>query len=181
MLLAAPVFGRPEAAAAGKLWICASGEVADKARAKPIFDAIAQGVHDFGTDVAAANVVKLAGNFLLTAAIEAMAEAGALAEKNGIPRAALLNMLTGTLFNCPIYTNYARRIIDADFDNVGFSVPLILKDMRLARDTAVASRAPMPTLDLLITRYLALLANGNEKLDATAIALGAAQDAGLKW
>jgi 3-hydroxyisobutyrate dehydrogenase-like beta-hydroxyacid dehydrogenase len=180
-LLAAPVFGRPESAAARKLWICASGRASDKERAKPIFDAISQGVFDFGESVGAGNVVKLAGNFLLTAAIEAMAEASALAEKNGIPRAELLNMLTSTLFNCPIYTGYGKRVIDADYDKVGFSVPLILKDMHLVQQTAALSRAPMPMVNLLCDRYISLIARGKEKLDASAIALGAAEDAGLKW
>ena len=180
-LLAAPVFGRPEAAAARKLWICASGRAADKQRAKPIFDLISQGVFDFGESIGAGNVVKLAGNFLLTAAIEAMAEASALAEKNGIPRADLLNMFTTTLFNCPIYVNYAKRIVDADFEKAGFSIPLILKDMHLVQQTATTARAPMPILNLLCDRYLTMLANGEEKLDASGIALGAARDAGLKW
>ncbi|HET6250909.1 MAG TPA: NAD(P)-dependent oxidoreductase [Tepidisphaeraceae bacterium] len=180
-LLGAPVFGRPEAAAARKLWICASGSAADKARAKGVFDAIGQRVFDFGEDVGAGNVVKLAGNFLLTAAIEAMAEASALAEKNGIPRAAMLNMFTTTLFNCPIYVNYSKRIIAADFEKAGFNIPLILKDMHLVQQTATAAQVPMPTLNLLCDRYLKMLANGEGKLDASAIALGAARDAGLQW
>jgi 3-hydroxyisobutyrate dehydrogenase-like beta-hydroxyacid dehydrogenase len=179
--LAAPVFGRPEAAAARKLCICNSGPADAKARAKPIFDVISQGIFDFGEDVGAANVVKLAGNFLLTAAIEAMAEASALAEKNGIRRADLLNMFTSTLFNCPIYLNYGKRLIDADFENAGFTIPLILKDMRLVQQTAFQTQSPMPMVNLFCDRYLALLAKGKGNLDASALALGAAEDAGLKW
>jgi 3-hydroxyisobutyrate dehydrogenase-like beta-hydroxyacid dehydrogenase len=179
--VAAPVFGRPEAAAAKKLWICTSGPAKAKAHVRPVLDALGQGVYDFGEDVGAANVVKLAGNFLLTAAIEAMAEAAALAEKNNIPRAALLNMLTQTLFNCPIYNNYAQRIIAADFDNVGFSAKLALKDMRLALDTATASDTPMPILSLLRDRFLTALANNQGHLDASSLALRPATDAGLTW
>jgi 3-hydroxyisobutyrate dehydrogenase-like beta-hydroxyacid dehydrogenase len=177
----APVFGRPEAAAARGLWICAGGRAEDKQRAKVVFDAVGKGVYDFGEDVGAGNVVKLAGNFLLTAAIEAMAEASALAEKNGIPRADLLNFFTATLFNCPVYNNYSKRLIAADFDKAGFNIPLILKDMTLVQQTARGSQTPMPTLNLLIDRYLTLMARGEGKLDASAIALGAARDAGLKW
>jgi 3-hydroxyisobutyrate dehydrogenase-like beta-hydroxyacid dehydrogenase len=110
-----------------------------------------------------------------------MAEVAALAEKNGIPRAAMLNMLTSTLFNCQIYNGYAKRMIDADFDKVGFPVPLALKDMKLVQDTAAATRVPMPVLSLLCDRYISQIAKGREKLDASAIALGAADDAGLKW
>jgi 3-hydroxyisobutyrate dehydrogenase-like beta-hydroxyacid dehydrogenase len=179
--VSAPVFGRPEAAAAKRLWICTSGAAASKEAAKPVFDTIGQGVFDFGEEVGAANVVKLAGNFLLTAAIEAMAEASAMAEKNGVPRADLLNMLTATIFNCPIYVNYGKGIINAQFEPAGFSIPLILKDMHLVQKTASDARAPMPILNLLIDRYLTLLAKGLDRYDAAALALGAAEDAGLQW
>ena len=131
-IVAAPVFGRPEAAAAKKLWLCVSGNATAKDRVRPILEAMGQGIFDFGEKVSAANVVKLAGNFMLTAAIEAMAEAAVLAEKHGIPRAKLLDMLTQTLFNCPIYNNYSKRIIDADFEKAGFKAELAFKDMRLA-------------------------------------------------
>jgi len=179
--IAAPVFGRPEAATAAKLWICVSGDAAAKQRVRPAFDAMGQGVFDFGESIGAANVVKLAGNFLLTAAVEAMAEASALGEKHGIPRATLLNFFTSTLFGSPIYNNYAKRLVDADFDKVGFKAELALKDMRLTRETAVAGRVPMPTLDLLCQRYLTAMANGRGELDATVIAGEVARQAGLEW
>ena len=180
-VVAAPVFGRPEAATAKKLWICTSGSAAPKEAVKPVFDTIAQGVFDFGEEVGAANVVKLAGNFLLTAAIEAMAEASAMVEKNGVPRADLLNMLTSTIFNCPIYVNYGKGIINAQFEPAGFSIPLILKDMHLVQKTASDARVPMPMLNLLIDRYLTMLAKGLDRYDAVGLALGAAEDAGLRW
>jgi 3-hydroxyisobutyrate dehydrogenase-like beta-hydroxyacid dehydrogenase len=179
--VAAPVFGRPEAAAAKKLWICASGAAAAKEAVKPIFDAVGQGVFDFGEEVGAANVVKLAGNFLITAAVEAMAEASAMAEKNGVSRADLLNMLSSTLFNCPVYLNYGKGIVNSQFEPAGFAIPLILKDMHLVQKTAADARAPMPIVNLLVDRYLTMLAKGLDRYDAVALCLGAAEDAGLKW
>ena len=179
--VAAPVFGRPEAAAAKKLWICTSGAAASKEAVKPIFDAIGQGVFDFGEEVGAANIVKLAGNFLITAAVEAMAEASAMAEKNGVARADLLNMLSSTIFNCPIYANYGKGIIHSQFEPAGFAIPLILKDMHLVQKTASDARAPMPIVNLLIDRYLTLLAKGLDRYDAVALAQGVAADAGLEW
>jgi len=179
--VAAPVFGRPEAAAARRLWVCTSGPSEAKQRARPVFDAIGQGVFDFGEAPGAANVVKLAGNFLLTAAIECMAEACAMGEKNGVPREALLGFFTQTLFDCPIYNNYARRLVDADYGNVGFALPLALKDMALAQQTATAGRVPMPVLSLLRDRFVASLAKGRGNLDAAAVALEAAEDAGISW
>jgi 3-hydroxyisobutyrate dehydrogenase-like beta-hydroxyacid dehydrogenase len=180
-IVAAPVFGRPEAAAARKLWICVSGNPAARQRVRPVLEAMGQGIFDFGEKVSAANIVKLAGNFLLTAAIEAMAEASALVEKHGIPRAELLNMLTQTLFNSPVYNNYSKRIIDADFQNVGFKAELAFKDMRLAWQTAADARAPMPILGVLCEQYLATIAQGDGGLDASALATAAARNAGLKW
>ena len=100
--LAAPVFGRPEAAAARKLWICISGPTAAKQTVQPVLEALSQGVHDFGEEADAANVVKLAGNFLILSAIEALAEAFALGEKNHVDRGALANFFGQTIFACPI-------------------------------------------------------------------------------
>ncbi len=179
--VAAPVFGRPAAAAAAKLWVCTSGPAAAKERARPIFDAVGQGVHDFGETVGAANVVKLAGNFLLTSAVEAMAEASAFAEKSGIPRAALLNMLIPSLFNCPIYVNYGKMVMEANYDQVGFPPSLLLKDVRLVLQTAEETRTPLPLAGLLRDRLLMTLAKGRDNLDSAAFALGAAEDAGLTW
>ena len=110
-----------------------------------------------------------------------MAEASALAEKNGVPRESLLKFFTSTLFNCPIYNNYAGRIISADFEKAGFPVKLALKDMLLARQAGVATSTPMPYLDILCARYLTAIANGRGEIDASGLALGAANDAGLKW
>ena len=180
--LAAPVFGRPEAAAARKLWICTSGpDEAVKARVRPILDAMGQGVYDFGPGVGASNVIKLAGNFMITALVEVMAEGSAMAEKNRIPRAAFLEFFGQTIFNSPVFNNYAKRLIAADYDKVGFTGQLALKDMRLGLQTAETSGTPMPVLSLLRDRYLAAIANGEGQLDASAIALRAAEDAGLRW
>jgi len=175
-------FKKPEAAAAKKLWICTSGpDEAAKARVRPILDAMGQGVYDFGPSVGASNVIKLAGNFMITALVEIMAEGSALAEKNRIPRAAFLDFFGETLFNSPVFNNYAKRLIAADFDKVGFTGQLALKDMRLGLETAAASATPMPVLSLLRDRFLAAIATGEGQLDASAIALRAAEDAGLRW
>jgi 3-hydroxyisobutyrate dehydrogenase-like beta-hydroxyacid dehydrogenase len=180
-VVAAPVFGRPDAAAAKKLWICTSGLEEAKRRVRPILDAMGQGVFDFGQSVGAANVVKLMGNFMIMASIEAMSEAASIGEKHGIPRQAMLSMFTSTLFNCPIYNLYGKKMIEADFEKVGFRMELALKDMRLARDTAVAGRSPAPTIDLIIGRYLTALASGRGGLDASSLGAEVARSAGLVW
>jgi 3-hydroxyisobutyrate dehydrogenase-like beta-hydroxyacid dehydrogenase len=177
--LAAPVFGRPEAAAARKLWVCTSGAASAKSRAQPLLDAMSQGVHDFGEDVGAANVVKLSGNFMLFAAIESMAEAQALAEKNGVDRAAVASFFAATLFNCPVYSGYGSRIATSAFEPAGFNLALALKDANLVRDVAEQSHVTMPLADLVHARLLTSVAKGRSHLDVAGIALVTAEDAGL--
>ena len=178
--VAAPVFGRPDAAAAGKLWIAMAGPAAARERAKAVVDAFSQGVYEFGEEPAAANVAKLAGNFLIGAALEAMAEAFALGEKNGLDRTALATLFGDTLFNCPIYRGYGAMIADERYEPAGFRVDLGLKDVRLALAAADASAVPMPLAGLLHDRLLGLLARGHAGLDWSAIGLGVSRQAGLR-
>src|SRR5438552_5515806 len=97
--LAAPVLGRPDAAAAARLWIFLSGRPEARERVRSVLQVLGQGVFDLGEDPGAANVVKLACNFLLASAMEAMAEAFALGEKNGIQRSLMADLLVQTLFD----------------------------------------------------------------------------------
>ncbi len=177
--VACPVFGRPDAVAARKIWICLSGNSAAKERVKPILEKLGQGVFDFGEMVSAANVVKLTGNFMIMSAIEAMAEAFTLAEKNGIDRSQIAELFGQTIFACPIYQNYGRMIAKQQYEPAGFKLSLGLKDMTLALQTARSSQAPMPLASLLHDRLLASTAQGRGEMDWTALALKASEDAGL--
>src|SRR6185437_15821389 len=177
--VAAPVFGRPEAAAARKLWICLSGSAMAKQRVRPILDSIGQGSFDFGEEPATAHIVKLIGNFLLASAIEGLAEALVLAEKNGIDRHKLTGILTGTLFACPAYQIYGRAIAQQRFRPAGFTVELGLKDIDLVLRTAADSTTPLPLAGLLHDRFLAAVAKGRGELDWSAVWLESAENAGL--
>lgn len=178
--IAAPVFGRPEAAAAKWLWICLSGPAQARVAVRPLLDAMGQGVFDFGDDPGAANVVKVSGNFLIAAALEAIGEALAMVEKSGVDRVAAIEMLSKTLFACPVYQGYGAAIAHQRFTPPGFRLPLGLKDVELALRTAAEVKAPMPTASLLRDRFLSALAKGRAELDWSAVALGASDDAGLK-
>lgn len=177
--VAAPVFGRPEAAAARKLWVCTSGHAEAKTRVRPLLEAIGQGIFDFGEEVGAANVVKLCGNFMIASAIETISESLALAEKNGIDKNAVAELFGKTLFACPVYQGYGKSIAAEKFHPAGFRLALGFKDVSLALRTATASSVPLPIGSLLHDRYLAAIAKGRSDLDWTAIALGVAEDAGL--
>ncbi len=179
-LLAAPVFGRPEAAAARRLWICVSGPRDAKKAARPLFDAMGQGVFDFGEEPDAANVAKISGNFLIAAAMEAMGEAFAMAEKCGVDRAAVATMLGQTLFACPVYQHYGSAVAMRRHTPAGFRLPLGLKDVELVLRTARETATPMPTASLLRDRFMHAIAMGREDQDWSAVALGAREDAGLK-
>jgi 3-hydroxyisobutyrate dehydrogenase-like beta-hydroxyacid dehydrogenase len=175
----APVFGRPAAAAAKMLWIVSSGPGATKQRVQPIFNAIGQGVFDFGKDAGAANVVKLCGNFMLAAAIEALSEGLTFAQVNGLDRKAVAEMFGKTIFACPVYQNYGRQIAEEKFDTAGFRLALGLKDINLAIQAAASNSMPLPLASMLRDRWLASVAKGRGDLDWTAIALNVAEDAGL--
>ena len=178
--LAAPVFGRPDAAAARKLWICLSGNGAAKERVLPLLNVLGQKVFDFGEQVSAANVVKLSGNFLIISAIEAMAEAFTLAEKNGIDRNQVAELFGQTLFACPIYQNYGRMIAQEQYEPAGFKLALGLKDVELALQTAKESQMPMPFASLVRDRLISSIAKGRGDIDWTGLALGVSEEAGIK-
>jgi 3-hydroxyisobutyrate dehydrogenase-like beta-hydroxyacid dehydrogenase len=176
--VAAPVFGRPDAAAAGQLWIVISGAAEPKAKARAVLEALGQGVHDFGEDPVAAHVVKLAGNFLIAAATEAMAEAYTLGEKCGLDRVQLAEFFGASLFPSRIYQHYGRLIAEHRYEPPGFKLKLGLKDMRLVLGAADAHAMPMPLASLLHDRLLALAAQGHGEIDWTGIGLAVAKDAG---
>jgi len=178
--VAAPVFGRPEAAAAKKLWICTAGAPAAKSRIQPLLEALGQRIYDFGDNPAAAHVVKLAGNFMIVAALEAMAEAFTLVEKNGIDRTRFASLMTETLFGGVIYQNYSRVIAAQTYESRGFKLSLGKKDIDLVLQTANESRMSMPLASLLHDRLMTGLARARGDMDWTALALGVSEDAGLK-
>src|SRR6266516_2165513 len=177
--VAAPVFGRPEAAEAKQLWIVAAGPAPAIERCRPLLDAVGQGVIVAGDDPGRANVIKLAGNFLLAAAIEAMGEAFALVRKYDVAPADLLEIVNGRLFRSPIYENYGKLIADERYEPAGFKLRYGLKDVRLALGAAEDVAAPMPLASLIRDRYLSAVARGWGDIDWAGLARIAAADAGL--
>jgi 3-hydroxyisobutyrate dehydrogenase-like beta-hydroxyacid dehydrogenase len=176
--LSAPVFGRPDAAAAGKLFVVAAGPAQDIEAAAPVFEAVGQRTFSMGERPGAANLAKLSGNFLIMSVIESLGEALALVDKGGIDRGEYLEMLTSTLFSAPIYKTYGSLIIEGSFQPPGFAAPLGKKDIGLVLEAAEALQVPLPLASLVRDRFLALLAHGGEALDWSAIGGLAARDAG---
>ena len=176
--IAAPVFGRPDMAASGKLFIIVAGDPASIDECRPLFDALGQKTSLIGEQPWAANLVKLSGNFLQAATIESLGEAIALIGKAGIDRRAYVEILTSTVFNAPAYKIFGPLIADGKFEPAAFAAPLGYKDIRLALAAAETLRVPMPLASLLHDRFLRLLAQGGSHLDWAAVGGLAALDAG---
>lgn len=175
--IAAPVMGRPDVAAAGKLNILAAGAPADIERARPLFDIIGQRTWLLGTEPRQANVAKLAMNFLLASAIEAMSEATTLAERYEIDPAKLMEVITGTLFAAPAYSTYGKLIIQGEF-KPGFKLTLGLKDMRLALAAGEAIGVPLPFASVVRDNLVDAIGHGDADKDWSALALVARRRAG---
>ncbi|HEY2463857.1 MAG TPA: NAD(P)-dependent oxidoreductase [Steroidobacteraceae bacterium] len=178
--LAAPVFGRPDAAANGKLFVVVGGPAALVATAMPLFKILGQRTFVMSEKPQDANLVKLSGNFLIAAVIESLGEALALIGKGGLDQQQYLDLLTSTLFDAPIYKTYGRLIVERRFEPAGFAAPLGQKDIRLTLAAAETLNVPLPLASLLRDRFLALLAQGGAALDWSAIGQLAAHDAGLE-
>ena len=178
--ISAPVFGRPNAAAAGELFVVAAGDKQTIEKITPLLDVIGQKTFVISEKPEAANIVKLSGNFLIASVLETVGEAMALVEKSGVDRHEYLNILTSTLFNAPVYKNYGGMIADRKFEPAGFAAPLGQKDIRLTLAAAEKLNVPMPVASLLRDRFLSLLAHGGEKLDWSAIGFIPAKEAGIK-
>jgi 3-hydroxyisobutyrate dehydrogenase-like beta-hydroxyacid dehydrogenase len=176
--VAAPVFGRPEAAAAAKLFIVAGGDPAVIKTCQPLLDAIGQKTTAISEEPHAANLVKLSGNFLMASAIEALGEAIALVGKSGIDRNAYVDLLTATIFPAPAYQIYGKLIAAGTYEPAAFAAPLGYKDVRLAQAAADDLRVPMPLAALLHERFVRLLAMGGDNFDWSAIGGLATLDAG---
>lgn len=178
--VAAPVFGRPDAAAAAKLNIVAAGPTALLDRLQPLFDLIGQKTWRMGEEPRRANAVKLAGNFMIGAAIEAMAEASALAAGYGVPAADLLDLLTSTLFAAPVYKSYGGLIAADRYEPAAFKLHLGLKDLRLALAAGEQANIPLPMASLVRDHLISAVALGDGEQDFAALAKIAQRQAGQR-
>ncbi|KZC38066.1 MULTISPECIES: NAD(P)-dependent oxidoreductase [Rhodanobacter] len=177
--VAAPVFGRPDLAAAAKLNILVAGKPAAIERVRPLLEAMGSKLWPMGEAPERANVAKIAGNFMLAAAIESMAEATTLTRAHGVSAAEFLDVMTSTLFAAPAYQGYGKLIAEQRFKPAGFALPLGYKDVGLALAAGEAQRVPLPFAGVLRDAMLEALAAGDAELDWSALALVAARRAHL--
>ena len=178
--IAAPVFGRPEAAEAGKLFVVAAGNPEVIERCRPVLETIGQRLFVMGDKPEMANVVKLGGNFLIASIIESLGEAIALARKYGVDPHEYVDFLTSSLFAAPIFKTYGGIIAGERYSPPGFKMRLGLKDVKLALAAAEAVDMPLPVASIIRDHALTAIARGMEELDWSATAKLAAENAGLK-
>lgn len=177
--LAAPVFGRPEAARSAQLNVVIAGDSGAITKVEPLLGAIGQRTWRVGDLPEHASIVKLAGNFMLASAIETMAEAAALVEAHGVVPAKFLEVLTSTLFASPAYQIYARLLAEQRYEPAGFRLRLGLKDVRLSLLAGEAAQVPLPFASVLRDHFIEAMAMGAGDKDWSALGEIANRHAGL--
>jgi len=180
ILVSAPVLGRPPAAAAGQLGIITGGGKAAVDKCQPIFAVMGRRTFDAGPEPVGAAAAKIANNFVLAAAIEALGEGFALAEKCGVPSAGFLDILTDGLFASPAYKIYGKIIAEKGYyGDPGFTATTGLKDVNLALQAGEAVAVPLPTANVCRDRLLGAIAHGDGDRDWTVMALEQARASGI--
>jgi 3-hydroxyisobutyrate dehydrogenase-like beta-hydroxyacid dehydrogenase len=179
VLVAAPVLGRPDVAAEGQLGIVAAGPADALRRCQPLFEVIGRHTFEAGERPESATSIKLANNFALGAAIETMAEAFALVRAYGVEPALFNEVLTEGLFAAPAYKVYGGIIVEGDYDRVGFTTELALKDVDLTLAAAGQAHVPLPSAAILRDRLLTAIAQGDADRDWAVLARNQARLSGL--
>ncbi|MCP3719398.1 NAD(P)-dependent oxidoreductase [Paraburkholderia sp. CNPSo 3281] len=176
--VAAPVLGRPDAAQAAKLTIMAAGASEAIDRVQPLFDVIGQKTWRVGAVPQQANVMKLAANFMLAAAVESLGEAAALLDGYGVAMSDFLEVVTGGPFPGPVYAGYGGMIAQRRYEPALFKARLGLKDVRLALAAADGAATPMPLASVLRDSLLEAVAHGDGESDFAVLGKVAARRAG---
>jgi 3-hydroxyisobutyrate dehydrogenase-like beta-hydroxyacid dehydrogenase len=178
--VAAPVLGRPDAAAAARLFILAAGAPDAVERCLPLLAALGQRTFVLGERPEMAHTAKLGLNFLIASVLESLGEAFALMRKSGLQADQFLEVLTSTIFTAPVYSTYGKLIAEEKYEPAGFKLPLGMKDVRLVLAAAEAARVPMPLASVIRDHMVEALAHGQEEMDWSSIARVIAGNAGLK-
>jgi 3-hydroxyisobutyrate dehydrogenase-like beta-hydroxyacid dehydrogenase len=178
--VAAPVFGNPDAARARELFIIAAGARDPLERCRPLLDLLGQRTFVIANDPESANLVKLVGNAMMATTLEMLGEALALVRKRSLDPAAVLDILTSTMFDSRIHKLYGAKIVAQRYAPSGFVLPLALKDVRLALAEAETAEVPMPSVSVVRDRMITGLAHGYSEFDWSVLGLIAAEAAGIE-
>jgi 3-hydroxyisobutyrate dehydrogenase-like beta-hydroxyacid dehydrogenase len=177
--VAAPVLGRPDAAAAGQLVIVAGGPAEAIKRCEPVFQVMGRKTTEAGAKPESAIAIKLANNFVLACAIEAMAEAFSLVRKYGVQPQVFYEVITEGLFAAPAYKVYGKLIVDQAYDKPGFTAVLGLKDVKLALAAGELAKVPLPSGSVVRDRLIGAIAHGDSDKDWSILAREQGRACGL--
>jgi len=178
-LIAAPMMGRPELVTSGTAGVFASGPAAAMAKCKPLFEVLGRKTFEGGEDPEAATAMKIANNFVLGCAIEAMGEGFALTRKYGVPTEVFYDVMTDGLFNCSAYKVYGKIMVDESYAKVGQMAALGLKDANLALEAGFLAAVPLPSGNVWRDRLVGAVAHGDGDKDWAVMALEQARASGL--
>jgi 3-hydroxyisobutyrate dehydrogenase-like beta-hydroxyacid dehydrogenase len=173
------VFGNPDAAQARQLFIVVAGVPADVEHCRSLIGNLGQQTFIVGADPAHANLIKLLGNMMMATTLEMLGETVALFRKRGLDPQLFVEILTNTMFGGRAHRLYGDKIV-AERYAPGLALPVALKDVRLALAEAEAALVPMPSVSIVRDRLITGIARGHGDLDWTALALIAAEAAGIK-
>ena len=179
-LVAGHVLGRPDLAAAGTLGIVAAGPAKAVRRCQPLFRVIGRQTFEAGVRPEGATAIKLANNFVLGCAIEAMGEAFSLVRKYGVAPQVLYEAMTDALFAAPAYQVYGQIMVEEDYDRVGFTTSLALKDANLILEAGARAGVPLPSGELYRERLQRAIAHGDAERDWAVLALEQARASGFE-
>ena len=179
VLVAAPMMGRPELVSAGTAGVFASGPAEAMAKCKPLFDALGRKTFAGGDDPEAATAMKIANNFVLGCAMEAMGEGFALTRKYGVDTSVFYDVMTDGLFNCSAYKVYGKIMVDESYAKVGQMAVLGLKDANLALEAGHLASVPLPSGNVWRDRLIGAVAHGDGDKDWAVMALEQARASGL--
>ena len=179
ILIASPILGRPDVVAAGNAGILIGGPQASVDKLRPLFSAIAGRVADSGAEAVTAAAVKIAHNFVLGCAIEAMGEGFALTRKFGVNPDVFYRVLTDGLFGCWAYKTYGKFIADEQYLPAGQRAVNGLKDANLALAAGEAKGVPLPSGNVWRDRLVGAVAHGEGEHDWAVMAKDQARASGL--
>jgi 3-hydroxyisobutyrate dehydrogenase-like beta-hydroxyacid dehydrogenase len=178
-LVCAPMMGRPELVSAGTAGVFASGPETAMAKCRPLFEALGRKTFEGGADPEAATAMKIANNFVLGCAIEAMGEGFSLTRKYGVDTSVFYDVMTDGLFNCSAYKVYGKIMVDESYAKVGQMAVLGLKDANLALEAGNIASVPLPSGNVWRDRLIGAVAHGDGDKDWAVMALEQARASGL--
>jgi 3-hydroxyisobutyrate dehydrogenase-like beta-hydroxyacid dehydrogenase len=180
ILLATPMLGRPEVVLSGQAGMVLAGERSSLDRCRPLFEAIARRTFEGGPDPVAAAAIKIANNFVLGCAIEAMGEGFALVRKYDVTPDVFLDVMTDGLFACSAYKIYGKIIAEQRYQPAGQRAVLGLKDANLALAAGEAVGVPLPSGNVWRDRLVGALAHDEGEHDWAVMAKDQARASGLE-